>query len=61
MSSHLPTIAAHASIRWCRCGQVDRHREAGHQVETAEGWSLGSVFGLPGLNEQRKAESNGGQ
>jgi hypothetical protein len=61
MSTHVPTIAAHAIIRWCRCGLVDRHPEADPQAETNKGWSPASVYGLPGLTKQRTAETNGGQ
>jgi hypothetical protein len=61
MSTHVPTIAAHANIRWCRCGLADRHPEADPQVETNRGWSPASVYGLPGLTLQRTVEPNGGQ
>jgi hypothetical protein len=61
MSTHVPTIAAHATIRWCRCGLLDRHPEAGHQVEIGMGWSPVSVYGLPGLTEQRVVEASGGR
>ena len=61
MSTHVPTIESHAHIRWCRCGMVDRHREAGRQPGSDEGWLPAFVSELPGLTEQAAADDRGGR